>query len=110
MAPLREIETKHSITGLEKREINGRVCLRTRVSLNVRMICVEELLCSVDCELLDLIDKLAATVVALSRKPFGVLVGERSAHCFEHSFGNEVLARDELDTVTLAIDFATNHR
>src|SRR4029079_19584979 len=76
----------------------------------MRMISTEKLLGPVDCELLDLVDKLAATIVPLSRKTFGVLGGEVRAHAFEQGFGNEVLARNELDAVALTIAFATNHR
>src|SRR5665647_3616170 len=78
--------------------------------LNVRVIGVEDLFRAIDRELLDLIDKLTAAVVPLSGKTFSVLVGERRAHRLEHRLRDKILARDQLDAVPLALDFATNYR
>src|SRR5438067_10083663 len=76
--------------------------------LDIRVLGIEELLRAIDGELLDLIDELATAVVPLSGKTFGVFVGERRAHRFEDGFGDEVFARDKLESFPLAIDFATN--
>src|SRR5688500_20382162 len=77
--------------------------------LHVRMIGAEQLLRSIDGELLDLIDELAPAVVPFSWKPFGVLVGEGRTHGLEHGFGDEVLAGDQLDAVALPLDLTPDH-
>src|SRR5690242_3668412 len=72
--------------------------------LHVRVIGIEQLLHTIDRELLYLIDDFAAAVIALSRKTFRVFVGERSAHRFEHRLRHEILTRDQLEAVALPID------
>src|SRR5512140_3862340 len=101
MPALRQVESKHCVAGLQECEIDGRVCLGTRMWLNIRVIGTEDLLRAIDGELLDLVDELAAAVIPLSGKAFGILVREWRAHRLEHRLGNEIFARDELDAVTL---------
>ncbi len=72
--------------------------------LHVGMLGAEELLRTIDRQLLDLVHHFAPTVVALLRQPLGVLVGERAAHGLEHRERTEVLARDQLEAVLLPGD------
>src|SRR5690349_10842810 len=78
------------------------------MSLHVGVIRVEQFLHAIYCQLLDLIYELTATVIALARQSLGVLVGERRPHRFEHRLRHEVLAGDQLETVSLTIDFAVD--
>ena len=57
---------------------------------------------ALDRELLDLVDDLAAAVVALAGQALGVLVREHRADGLEHGRPGEVLGRDQLELVALA--------
>jgi hypothetical protein len=70
--------------------------------LDVRVLGAEELLRAGDRELLDLVDHLAAAVVALVGQAFGVLVGEHRSDRLEHGGPGEVLGCDQLELVALA--------
>jgi hypothetical protein len=68
------------------------------------MLGAEELLRTVDRELLDLIDDLAPAVVALAGIPLRVLVGRHGAHGLEDGGPGEVLGGDQLDLAALALE------
>ena len=99
---VRELEREDRVPRLECGEVDRHVRLRARVRLDVRVLRAEERLRAVDRELLDLVDDLAAAVVAAPRIPLGVLVRRDAAHGLEHRRPREVLGRDELDLVALA--------
>src|SRR5207244_11688764 len=77
--------------------------LGARVWLDVRVFRAVELLREVDRELLDLVDDLAAAVVALPRVALGVLVRRDAADGLEHARPGEVLGRDQLDLAALSL-------
>ena len=110
MAAVRQIHPEERVAGLEERRHRGVVRLRAGVRLHVRVIGAEQLLRAIDRQLFDLVDDLAAAVVALARKSFGVLVGERRAHGFEHGRRDEVLARDQLEPILLALRLLFDQR
>ena len=58
---------------------------------------------AVDGQLLDDVDELAAAVVAPARVALGVLVGEDRALRLEHGAADDVLRRDQLEVVLLAL-------
>ena len=89
--------------GLSERIEHALVRLRARVRLHVGEAAAEQLLGAVDGELLDDVDVLAAAVVAAAGIAFGVLVGQHAAGGFEHGVGDDVLRRDQLDLVLLAV-------
>src|SRR6267143_5273551 len=66
------------------------------------MLGAEQRLRAIDRELLDLIDDLAAAVIALPRQPLGIFVGQRRPHRLEHRDRHEILGGNELETVLLA--------
>ncbi len=70
--------------------------------LDVRVLGAEERLRPRDREVLDLVDDLAAAVVALAGQALGVLVREHRADGLEHRRPGEVLGRDQLELVALA--------
>jgi hypothetical protein len=74
--------------------------------LDVGVLGAEQGLRAVDRELLDDVDVLAAAVVALARVALGVLVREHGALALEHRLGHEVLGRDHLERVLLAVQLA----
>ena len=67
------------VARLQQRVVDGRVGLRARVRLDVRVLGAEQRLRAVDRELLDHVDELAAAVVALARIALGVLVGQHAS-------------------------------
>ena len=102
---LRQIHAEERVAGLEEGEEHRGIRRRTAVRLHVGVIGPEQLLESVDRQLLDLIHDVASAVVALARQSFGVLVGERRAHRFHDRRRHEILAGDELQPVALALRF-----
>ena len=94
------------VARLQQREVGGHVRLRARVRLDVRVLGAEELLRPVDRELLDLVDDLAAAVVAAAGIALGVLVRRHGADRLEHARPGEVLRRDQLDLAALALELA----
>src|SRR6187399_296327 len=78
--------------------------------LHVRVLRAEERLRAVDRELLDLVDELAATVVAAPRISLRVLVRQDGADGFEHRRPREVLRRDQLDLAALTIGLPADQR
>ncbi len=68
------------------------------------MVGAEERLRAVDRQLLDLVDDLAAAVVAPARIALGVLVRRRRPDRLEHRRPGEVLGRDQLDLVALPLE------
>ena len=91
--------------GLQHGHVDGDVGGRAGVGLHVGVFGAEELLGAVDGQLLDFVGDFAAAVVALAGIAFGVLVGEDRAHGFEHGFGDEIFAGDQLETGGLAPGF-----
>src|SRR4029450_10922473 len=74
--------------------------------LHVRVLGTEELLGPVDRKLLDLVDHLAASVVALAGGAPRTLVGPPAADRLEAARPGEVLRRDQLDLIALALELA----
>ncbi|MNQ61136.1 hypothetical protein D3C85_754450 [compost metagenome] len=73
--------------------------------LNVGVVGTEQLFGAIDSQLLDDVDVLATTVVALARVAFGVLVGQYRALSFHHRWAGVVFRSDQLDVFFLALSF-----
>ena len=80
------------------------------VRLHVGVVGAEERLGAVDRELLELVDDLAAAVVALPGIALGVLVRRHGADRLEDRRPGEVLRRDQLDLVALPVELAPEQR
>ena len=106
VAAVVEPQREDRVARLEEREVGRHVRLRPRVRLHVRVLGAEELLRAVDRQLLDLVDDLAAAVVALAGVALGVLVRRHGADGLEHARPGEVLGRDQLDLAALALELA----
>src|SRR5207302_9499667 len=98
------------VPGLENRGVGGHVRLRARVRLDVRVHGAEERLRAVDRGLLDLVDDLAAAVVALARIALRVLVRRRGADGLEDRAPVEVLRGGQLDLAPLPLGLALEER
>src|SRR5450759_99257 len=104
MSALREVETEYDVARLQEREVHRRICLRAGMRLHVGVVGGEQLLHAVDRELLHHVHEFAPAVVPLPGESLRVLIGQWSSHCLEHRWRDEVLARDQLEPVTLPID------
>lgn len=98
-----EVETHEGVAGLEHGEEHGLVGLGTGVRLNVGELSPEELLHTVDGELLHLVDDLATAIVTLAGQALGIFVGEVTAHGCHDLVGDEVLTGDEFHAPELAL-------
>ncbi len=72
------------------------------------MLRAKQLLRTIARQVLNHIRVLASTVVALARIALGVLVRKHSAGSFQHSARHEILARNHLQALMLALDFVLN--
>src|SRR5439155_18073472 len=106
MPAVRELEREGRVARLERRDVDGHVRLRTRMRLHVRVLGPEKLLRPVDRELLDLVNHLAAPVVALTGIALRVLVRRHAADGLEDARPGEVLRRNQLDLIALALELA----
>ena len=99
---MREREAHQLVAGTGQRMHHGGVRGGTGVRLDVRVLGAEQLLRAIDRDLLGDVDLFAAAVVAATRVPLGVLVGEHRPLGLEHGPGDEVLAGDHLERALLA--------
>ncbi len=105
VAAVRQIHAHDGVAGLQHGRVGGLIGLRSGMRLHVGMLGAEQLLGAVARQVLHDVGELAAAVIALAGIAFGVLVGEHAAGGFEHRFGGEVLAGDQLQTGVLALRF-----
>ena len=110
MAAVVEPEAEDRVAGLQEREVRGHVRLRAGVRLNVGVLGAEQLLGAIDRQLLDLVDDLAAAVVAAAGIALGVLVRRHRADGLEHARPGEVLGCDQLDLRALPLELAAEER
>ncbi len=108
MAAVRQVEAEERVARLERSRGRwpgwpARPSAAAR-SRRCRSLDHEERLRAIAGEVLDLIDELAAAVVAFARKALGVLVRERAPERLEHGLAHVVLGRDELEIVVLPLD------
>jgi len=88
----------------------GIVGLCAGVRLHVGIARAKEPLHALACEVLDLVDGPASTVVALARQALGILVGKRGADGLHDGERHEVLRGDEFDGVALASELVADKR
>ena len=110
MAAVCEREPHDRLTRLEQRVVGGGVGLCAGVRLHVGVLRSEECLGAVDRELLGDVHALAASVVAAAGVALGVLVRQHRALAFEHGARREVLGRDRLQRMLLALELAVEDR
>ena len=102
VAAVVERHAHDGVAGRGQRREGGVVGLGARVRLHVGKARAEELAGTVAREVLRLVDRPAAAIVALAGQALGVLVGEGRPHGLHDGRRNEVLRRDELDGGALA--------
>ena len=116
LQPVREVaavvepEREDLVAGLENCGVHRHVRLRAGVRLDVCVLGAEQLLRTIDRKLLDLVDDLAAAVVALAGVALGVLVRRHRPHGLEHRRPREVLGGDQLDLAALPLELLPEQR
>ncbi|MNG84276.1 hypothetical protein D3C79_430110 [compost metagenome] len=105
-----QAHAQDGVTGLQQSQVHGAVGRRAGVWLNVGVVGAEQLLGALDGQRLDLVYVLAATVVALARVAFGVLVGQAAALGLHDALAGVVLRGDQLDVIFLALFFGIHRR
>src|SRR5205814_10178729 len=103
-----ELHPHELVARLEQGEVHRHVGGGPRVGLDVGVLGAEQLLAPRAGRLLDLVDDVVATVVALARVALGVLVGEDRPRGLENLARSEVLGRDQLECGVLAFDFTVD--
>ena len=108
MAAVVEAHAKHDIARLDGCEIRRQVGIGARMGLHIGELCAEQFLRAIACEILDDVDFLAAAVITLARIAFRVFIGKHAAHSLHDGRAGEILRRDKLDGIALAIELFGN--
>ena len=103
---MRKAHGKDGIPGLEKREKDGKVCVRTAMGLDVCVLRAEESAGTLPCKVFDLVDVLASAVVPFPGVALCVLIGEDCSRGEQDGFRDDILRSDQLDILLLAVQFA----
>src|SRR4029077_13246080 len=103
-----EREAEDGVAWLDQRVHDRGVGLRAGMRLHISEFRVEQGLDTVDRELLDYIDVLAAPVIAPARIALRVLVGEHRTLSLHDRNRRVVLRRDHLEAAALALEFLTD--
>ena len=91
MPAVGKIQAHKGVARVKDSHLDGQVGLGAGMGLHVGIFGVIELLDAVDGELLDLVDHLAAAVIAPAGIPLRILVGADGAHCFHYLIRNVIL-------------------
>ena len=98
-----QVQTHERVARLQHGQQHGGVGLSAGVGLHVGIFGIEELADALDGQLLNLVDHLAAAVVALAGIALGILVRQVRAHSLHHLVANEVLTGNQLNAFQLAL-------
>src|SRR6202012_1346025 len=108
MAAGGQIQTHEGVARRKQGIEDFLIGVGARMGLHIGVGRAEQLAGAVDGDLLDDIDIFAAAVIALAGIALGILVGQDRALRFQHRLGNDVLGRDQLDLVALAVQLVLN--
>ena len=108
VTPFGQAHTHDGVARFGKGHQHRLVGLRTRIRLHVGRVSAEQCLQTINRDLLNHVNMLATTVVALARITFGVLVGQLRTLCLHHGIGNVVFRGDQFDMIFLAAVFRLN--
>ncbi|MNH16317.1 hypothetical protein D3C79_759540 [compost metagenome] len=110
VAAVGQAHAEDGVTGLQQGQVDSAVGRRAGVRLDVGVVGTEQLLGALDGQGFYLVHVLAATVVALARVAFGVLVGQAAALGLHDALAGVVLRGDQLDVIFLALFFGIHRR
>ena len=106
MSAVGEVHAEDPVARLQQRRIHGHIRLRAGVWLDVCVVRAEQPRHALDRQALDLIDVLAAAVVARAGIALGVFVRQVAANSLHDGLTREILGRDQLQMVALALQLA----
>ena len=106
MSAVGEVHAEDPVARLQQRRIHGHIRLRAGVWLDVCVVRAEQPRHALDRQTLDLIDVLAAAIVARARIALGVFVRQVAANSLHDGLTREILGRDQLQMVALALQLA----
>src|SRR5579864_6789125 len=110
MTTVGEVHAQNRVAWLQHGHVDGHVGLGAGVRLDVGVLGAEQLLRARDRERLGDVHEFATTVIPLPGIALGVLVRHHRPGRLEHGQADEVLGRDELEAVFLAVDFVRDGR
>ena len=105
VAAVCQVEAHKGIAGLQAGEEHSHIGLRTRVRLDIGILCTKELTEAVDGQLFDLVHHFAAAIVAGVGIAFCVFVGADTAQGFQHLLAHEVFGCNQFKAFALAVFF-----
>ena len=103
VATVVKVQAHEGVAWLQHCQQNCSISLCTRVGLYVGILSTKELAYAVDSQLFNFVDNLTTTIVTVARLTLGILVGQVAAHGFHHLVAYEVLTRNQLDALQLAL-------
>lgn len=104
-----ECEAEHGVARLDERLVDGCIGLCAGVGLHVDVFGTEQALGAFAGDGFDLVDLLAAAVVAASRIAFGILVSQHGALSLKHCTRHEIFGGDHFQAVLLSGQFGVKH-
>ena len=110
MAALGKIHAHDGIAQVEQGKVNGQVGLCAGMGLHVGIFGTKQLAGTVNCNLLNLVHKLAAAVIAVAGVALGIFVGQHAAHGSHNGRGNNVFAGNQLNVCLLAAQLTLHGR
>ncbi|MNJ23922.1 hypothetical protein D3C77_183230 [compost metagenome] len=105
-----QAHAQNGIAGLQQGQVHGAVGRRARVRLDVGVVGAEQLLGTINGQLLNFIHMLTTAVVALARIAFSVFVGQAAALGLHDTLAGVVLRGDQLNVIFLALLFGIDRR
>ena len=105
VATLRQVHTQNGVARLQQRSVDREVSLRTRVRLDVGVVCAKQFFRAVNRQLLNDIHIFATAVVALARISFSIFVGQLRPLRLHHARAGVVFGGDQFDVLFLTYFF-----
>ena len=109
MTAVRETHAQDRVARLQERDIHGHVRLGAGMRLDIDVFGTVEAFGAVNGNALDLVDIVAAPIVAGAGIALGIFVRQMAAHGLHHGLADEILGSDQLDMIALTAQLA-HHR
>ena len=95
----------NGITGLQHRQENGLVRLRTGIGLDIGRFSAKQFLHTIDRQLFGDIDIFTSAIVTSAGIAFRIFVCKVGSHSFHNSFRNNIFRRYKFNIVLLSVKF-----
>ena len=108
MSALGQIHAHNGVAQFQQGKIDRKVGLCAGMGLHVGVFCPKQSAGAVNGDLLNLVHKLAAAVIAVTGIALCVFVGQHAAHRRHNSGGNDVFTGNQLNVLALTGQLATH--